>query len=71
MKKKCLVFGCTNCEGEGLFIGDLCLPCHNMLTTGKIEGSGTFIHDLKEKNEILNNLIEDTLIEDSYASGDI
>jgi hypothetical protein len=32
---KCLVAGCTNHKNKGKFIGDLCSPCHTMLTQGK------------------------------------
>ncbi len=32
--KKCLVNDCTNHAHEGVFIGELCSPCHQMMTTG-------------------------------------
>ena len=35
MVDKCLVMGCTNHQGEGRFVGELCAPCHTMLTQGK------------------------------------
>jgi hypothetical protein len=31
--KKCLVKDCPNHAHEGTFIGELCAPCHTMLTT--------------------------------------
>lgn len=47
-KKKCLVMGCPNHRGEGRFVGDLCSPCHETLTTGAIHRANrTFIGDLK------------------------
>jgi len=31
---KCIVKDCENHEHEGKFIGDLCSPCHEFITTG-------------------------------------
>ncbi|WP_157639945.1 hypothetical protein [Burkholderia ubonensis] len=33
--EKCIVKGCLNHRHQGRFIGDLCSPCHAMLTEGK------------------------------------
>ena len=33
--EKCIVKGCQNHRHEGRFVGDLCAPCHGMLTEGK------------------------------------
>lgn len=33
--EKCIVKGCQNHRHEGRFVGDLCAPCHAMLTEGK------------------------------------
>ena len=33
--KKCIALGCKNHENEGGFVGDLCSPCYNMITTGE------------------------------------
>lgn len=33
---KCLVKGCKNHRTDGAFVGDLCMPCHSMLTEGKL-----------------------------------
>jgi len=41
---ECLVKGCTNKRHEGKFIGDLCAPCHEMITTGEIGSGATFVH---------------------------
>jgi hypothetical protein len=32
---KCIVKGCENHKHQGLFVGDLCTPCHSMLSEGK------------------------------------
>ena len=45
----CIVKGCKNTKNQGEFIGDLCLPCYNMLTTGVIGRGDTFIHKMKNK----------------------
>ena len=46
MPTKCIVKGCPNRQGEGMFEGVLCSPCHRMLTTGKIGHGETFIHKM-------------------------
>ena len=33
--EKCLVKGCPNRRNEGMFKGNLCLPCHYMLSEGR------------------------------------
>ena len=43
---KCIVFGCTNYQGEGQFVGELCRPCDEMVRTGKIGPSNNFIRTL-------------------------
>jgi hypothetical protein len=47
--RKCLVDGCKNHSNQGKFIGDLCMPCHDMLTTGKLRGGATFIHNMQAR----------------------
>jgi len=32
---KCIVKGCENHANQGVFVGDLCLPCHTFITTGE------------------------------------
>lgn len=49
MSDKCIVYGCENYKHEGYFIGDLCSPCHNMITSGKPNYGATFIHDLRDQ----------------------
>lgn len=45
---KCLVAGCSNRFGEGVFHGELCSPCHRMIVTGVVQPQGeTFIHSMK------------------------
>ncbi|QIG72345.1 hypothetical protein EVB32_149 [Rhizobium phage RHph_TM39] len=50
---KCLVHGCENHPSQGQFVGDLCLPCHSMITTGKVHNRDlTFVGDLhREVNQ--------------------
>jgi hypothetical protein len=43
--KKCLVKGCENYSHQGQFVGDLCAPCHTMITTGKVSQGGGWIGD--------------------------
>lgn len=51
---KCIVFGCNNHKGEGFFVGDLCAPCHNHISTGRVGKTESFLGGMKEmieKNE--------------------
>jgi hypothetical protein len=32
---KCIVKGCENHANQGVFVGDLCSPCHTFITTGE------------------------------------
>lgn len=44
---KCLVFECANHQHQGKFVGNLCAPCHHMLTTGETGHGATFVHGLE------------------------
>jgi hypothetical protein len=56
---KCIVHGCVNRQGEGTFIGELCLPCHEMLVTGKIGPTTSFLGDMaKELSNARERLAE-------------
>jgi len=46
--RKCIVYGCKNHETEGGFVGDLCTPCHTMITTGELMPSNSFLGELKQ-----------------------
>ncbi len=46
--EKCIVHGCQNHKGEGGFVGDMCGPCHCMLTTGTVGHGQTFIHKMRD-----------------------
>ncbi len=47
-----MVKGCTNKKYEGVFIGDTCSSCYEMITTGEVKQGKTFVHDLIDE---LNN----------------
>lgn len=57
---KCIVRGCSNREGQGTFVGQLCTPCYQMLSEGKINSPGeTFIHQLVDGQcLVLNALLQ-------------
>jgi hypothetical protein len=50
---KCLVKGCENRSNQGGFFPPdnplICVPCFEMLKTGKVVQGETFIHDLRNK----------------------
>lgn len=66
MQTKCLVKGCENRKGQGRFIGDLCAPCHEMLTTGKIKFGNTFIHALDKRVKFFDLLNKISDIKSEY-----
>jgi hypothetical protein len=49
MKKKCVVLGCENYPEYGEFIGDICAPCHAMISTGDFRHGTTIFHDMFNK----------------------
>ncbi len=58
MSFKCIVKGCENTSDLGVFIGDICLPCHHYLTIGKIGPTASFLGDLQETSDCVKELIE-------------
>jgi hypothetical protein len=58
-RRKCLVAGCTNHTDEGQFVGDLCGPCHSMITSGNIQsnGGGGWIGDAARLAKAMRKLI--------------
>lgn len=62
---KCIVMRCPNLRDQGPFVGDLCKPCYNILTTGKIGPTSSFLGDLKKELDNLKtevSKLEDKLI---------
>jgi hypothetical protein len=49
----CIVKGCLNNKNQGRFIGPLCAPCHEMLTTGIVSRGANFITDMKKELDAL------------------
>lgn len=50
---KCLVKGCNNRKNQGVFIGDLCKPCYNYLTTGNVGKTESFLNKMSIMRESL------------------
>lgn len=48
-KEKCIVHGCENRKDEGDFVGYLCAPCYNMLKSGVVRPTASFLMDLKNE----------------------
>ena len=53
MSDKCIILGCTNHKLQGRFIGNLCGPCHDMLVSGEPKFGQTFVHEMRERVEVL------------------
>ena len=52
---KCIVKGCVNRSHEGKFVGEMCGPCYELITTGKHNPSNAwFIQEI----EYLSSLVE-------------
>lgn len=65
---KCLVKGCENHSHEGKFVGELCNPCHIMLTEGKVSPSNAwFVEAIKNARE---DVLKDVTIT-SKTSGEV
>lgn len=47
---KCIVLGCSNSKGEGTFVGDICGPCHYMLTSGVVSPSTNWMWSISCDN---------------------
>ena len=59
-RKKCIVKGCTNHSDEGLFHGEMCMPCYKMITEGVFSCGNTIFHDLEHKREQAEDFIATT-----------
>ena len=55
--KKCIVHGCPNRKSEGNFVGDLCAPCHQFITTGEIGCTSSFLGDIHTAATLLQKHI--------------
>lgn len=47
--KTCPVKGCTNTSAQGMFVDGLCMPCYDMVVTGRVGNGHTFIHSMRER----------------------
>ncbi len=47
--QRCIVYGCQNRQHEGDFVGDICAPCYEHITTGRIGPTTSFLGDLATK----------------------
>ena len=57
---KCIVHGCSNHADQGRFVGEMCSPCHTMITTGKVMPTDSFLNQitsLEADNEKLKNIL--------------
>jgi hypothetical protein len=66
---KCIVHGCSNhadqgrfvtLVDQGRFVGEMCSPCHTMITTGKVMPTDSFLNQitsLEADNEKLKNIL--------------
>ncbi len=57
--QQCIVHGCTNKKHEGIFVGDICMPCYEIITTGKICPSRNFIVGMDMERKALKERVEE------------
>lgn len=50
ISERCIVRGCENRKGQGTFIGDLCKPCYEYLSTGKVGPTTSFLSRYKKED---------------------
>jgi hypothetical protein len=47
--KYCACWCCQNPKDDGKFVGEFCMPCYELITTGVGEYGTSFIHQLKSR----------------------
>lgn len=55
---KCIVKDCENHKDQGVFVGVLCMPCYNFLTTGEGIHSQLYRNTVKAEREACAKLVE-------------
>lgn len=53
---KCLVHGCGNTSDQGQFVGEICSPCYEFITTGEGRHSSVYRNATKELQEKCDHL---------------
>ncbi len=54
---KCIVKDCKNHTHQGTFVGELCAPCHEFITTGEGLYSQAYRNAIKTASLLLNQLV--------------
>jgi hypothetical protein len=44
--QECIIKGCLNEKGQGKFVGDICSPCFDHITTGKVGPTTSFLKNI-------------------------
>ena len=61
--RECIVKGCENHANQGVFVGDLCSPCHGFITTGEGVYSQAYRNTKREWVGLTDVEVGDTLID--------
>ena len=59
MDDKCIAHGCSNRKDQGIFVGDLCLPCWTCIVTGKIGPTESFLGEMKKEKSALCSILDE------------
>ena len=70
-RKKCIVKGCTNHSDEGLFQGDMCMPCYRMITTGEYSCGNTIFHHAEHERQLLKQALVKIQEVADFGLGDV
>lgn len=63
-RKNCVVLGCENWSDRGVFIGDLCSPCHSFIAKGEGQFSQAYRNSLQIMAHKFVMRMEYTLVTD-------
>jgi hypothetical protein len=53
---RCIVHGCVNYRHQGRFVGNLCAPCHDYITTGRVGLTTSFLGKLDALMDTLKTI---------------
>ena len=59
MGDKYIVHGCSNHKDQGIFVGDLCLPCWTCIITGVIGPTESFLGEMKKEKSALCSILDE------------
>lgn len=62
MTKNCIVKGCTNTSKQGEFVGDICKPCYEIITTGRNTPTTSILNNIFKYERLVGHMVYFTTI---------